>query len=258
MSETTEERATRERRRLLFNSVAGVYHQTRQSYPDQVVRWIVETAGLGEGAAVLEAGCGTGQLTGELARYPLRITAIDIGPAMVEIARRHLPGVLFAASSFEEFAAADASFDLVISATAAHWIDPEVLCSRSARLLRSEGWLAVLSVGEDYDEPVKSALREAWVRHSRDGGAWTRTRPPGPAERLAASDLFEPALQKTHAGRAELTPERVMNLERTRATYLDYGPVTRQSFDAELRNLLAAVGTVSATIHTQVTMARKR
>lgn len=257
MSETTEERAKRERQRVLFDSVAGVYHQTRQGYPREVVRWIVETAGLGEGAFVLEVGCGTGQLTAALVRHPLRVTAIDIGAAMIETARRHVSGrVSFAVSSFEQFAAAETSFDLVISATAAHWIDPDVLWTRAARLLRPGGWLAIMWVGEEYDEPVRSALRQAWVRCSSDGGRWTRTPPPTAAERIAASGLFEPPVEKTHAQRAELRPERVMNLERTRATYLDYDPATRASFDAELGAALSGLGSVSVTVRTQVAMAR--
>lgn len=258
MSETTEQRATRERQRLLFDAVAPVYRETRQRYPRQVVRWIVETGRLTEGAAVLEVGCGTGQLTAELARFPFQVTAIDIGAAMIDIARRELrdTGVVFAVSSFEKFAARNASLDLIVSATAAHWIDPAVLWPRSAQLLRPRGWLAIASIGEVYDEPFKSALREAWVRHSAGGGAWTRAPAPTAAERIAASGLFEPAVATTDVRRAALTPERVMNLERTRATYLDYDTETKETFDRELREALSGLRAVPATVHTEVTMAR--
>lgn len=259
MSETTQQRAKRERQRILFDSVAEIYHETRQSYAEEVVRWVIETAGLGDGAAVLEVGCGTGQLTAELARLPLATTAIDIGPAMIEVARRHLPKeVRFATSPFEEFEAADASFDLVISATADTWIDPDVFGARSARLLRPGGWLAIMSVFEDYDEPFRSALIAAWVRRSPDNAAWIRTPPPPAAERIASCGLFEPAVEKTHARRTHLSPERVMNVERTRSTYLDYDPETRESFDAELREALSGMSAVSATIRTMGTMARVR
>ena len=86
------------------------------------------TAAVGPGSAVLEVGCGTGQLTESLARYGFRLTAIDIGPSMIAAARRRLdgPAVSFQVSSFEDFAAAEASFDLIISGTAFHWVDPEV------------------------------------------------------------------------------------------------------------------------------------
>jgi ubiquinone/menaquinone biosynthesis C-methylase UbiE len=45
-------------------------------------------AGIGPGADVLEVGCGTGQLTRQLAGRSLELTAIDIGPAMTAAARR--------------------------------------------------------------------------------------------------------------------------------------------------------------------------
>lgn len=260
MSESAAQRERRERQRLLFDGVAEEYRESRQGYPEQVVRWIAETAGLGAGAPVLEVGCGTGQLTAELARLRLRVTAIDIGPHMVSVARRQVPdaGVTFLVSSFEELEAPEGSFDLIVSATAAHWIDPEVLGERSARLLRSGGWLAIASTAEDYDEPVRSALLAAWVRRSSDGGAWLRATPPTAAELIAASGLFEPAVTTTDRRRLELTPERVLQVERTRAVYLDYDPGTRDSFDAELRQLLSGLQAVPATIRTEVTMATLR
>lgn len=43
------------------------------------------------GARVLDAGCGTGQMTEALASHGASVVAIDISPALVEIARRRLP-----------------------------------------------------------------------------------------------------------------------------------------------------------------------
>ena len=86
------------------------------------MEFVAATAGLGPGAAVLEVGCGTGQLTERLAGSGFRLTAIDIGPSMVAAAQRRLAGagVSFQVTSFEDLAAADASFDLVISSAAFH------------------------------------------------------------------------------------------------------------------------------------------
>ena len=65
-AETQEQRRAREHRRVLFDSVAGRYDATRQGYPTEIVDTVVANAALGPGAAVLEIGCGTGQLTRQL------------------------------------------------------------------------------------------------------------------------------------------------------------------------------------------------
>lgn len=141
-TESGRERGKRHCQRALFDGIARRYGASRPGYPSHVVGFVTATAGLGPQAAVLEVGCGSGQLTERLARSGFRLTAIDIGPSMIAAARRRLAGeeVSFQATSFEELDAADASFDLVISGAAFHWIDPEVAFSKSARLLRPGGF----------------------------------------------------------------------------------------------------------------------
>jgi magnesium-protoporphyrin O-methyltransferase len=43
------------------------------------------------GARVLDAGCGAGQMTAELAARGADVVAVDISPALVDIARARLP-----------------------------------------------------------------------------------------------------------------------------------------------------------------------
>lgn len=95
---------------------------------------------------------------------------------MIAAAGRRLTGadVSFQVTSFEDLAAVDASFDLVISSAAFHWIDPEVAFSKSARLLRPGGWLALLGTEEHFDDPLGAALDVLWVTHGDTGGAWER------------------------------------------------------------------------------------
>ena len=44
-----------------------------------------------QGARVLDAGCGAGQMTAELAARGAEVTAVDISPALVDIAKARLP-----------------------------------------------------------------------------------------------------------------------------------------------------------------------
>ncbi len=89
---------------------------------------MLTTAGLQTGSAVLEVGCGTGQLTEQLALFGFDLTAIDIGPSMIAGARRRIGDreVSLRNVAFEDFERPGVSFDMVVSATAFQWVDPEV------------------------------------------------------------------------------------------------------------------------------------
>lgn len=53
------------------------------------------------GLRVLDAGCGTGQMSAELAERGARVVAVDISPSLVEIARARLPARFREAVRFE-------------------------------------------------------------------------------------------------------------------------------------------------------------
>jgi ubiquinone/menaquinone biosynthesis C-methylase UbiE len=261
VAETEQQRSKRRRQRMLFDGVAQLYDATRPGYPAEIVEFLVATSGLGRGSSVLEVGCGTGQLTSDLAHDEFDLTAIDIGPAMIAAARHRLhdTAISFQACSFEDFEAADSSFDLIVSATAFHWIDPEVRFSKSARLLRPGGWLALLSVGERYHDPLDAALHQMWVARSEDK-AWTVRKPPphGDADAITSSGLFGQPLHRTHQRRTAVAADTVIGVENTRAVALSWPADVREAFRAELRGHLGSLAQVPATLHTTLTMASVR
>jgi len=255
-AETERERNKRHFQRTLFDGVAGLYDASRPGYPASVVEFVAATAGIGPGDAVLEIGCGTGQLTERLASLGVRLTAIDIGPALIHAARRRLAGadVSFRVTAFEDLEAGDASFDLVISSAAFHWIDPEIRFSKSARLLRAGGWLALLGNDDSYDEPLGSALTGMWRARTDTGGAWEK--PPSEPDVIAATELFEVPVMHDHAERIVRPAAGVIDVESTRATFLGWPAEDRRAFTAELREQLRSLPEVGLTRHTSVTMAQ--
>jgi SAM-dependent methyltransferase len=72
---------------------------------------------LARGKRVLDAGCGAGYGSAELADVAERVTAIDIAPEAVEYARAHytLPNLAFEQASCIELPFADGAFDLVVA-----------------------------------------------------------------------------------------------------------------------------------------------
>jgi ubiquinone/menaquinone biosynthesis C-methylase UbiE len=258
--ESEHERSKRRYRRTLFDGVAGRYDDSRLGYPGHLVEFVVTTAALGPGSAVLEVGCGTGQLTQRLAGFGFNLTAIDIGPSMIAAARRRLAdsAVSFQIVSFEDFAAVEASLDLIVSGTAFHWIDPEVKFRKPARLLRPGGWLALLATGERYDDPLGAALEGMWAAGSKDGDASMRKGKPADAEVIADTGLFEEPIHTAHAQPIARPAEAVIAVESTRATFLSWPEDVRRGFTEELRRHLRSQAEVRLTQQTSLTMARVR
>jgi SAM-dependent methyltransferase len=175
---------------------------------------------------------------------------------MVAVAHRHLPGnsVEFRVTSFEDLEAFQSEFDLIVSATTFHWVDPRIAWSKSARLLRPGGWLALLSTGEEYDAPIGEKVFDLYVRNHTSGStAWTKKpsaeevarqeRSPDICERWSGKPcpqqgLFGPAESMKHSARRKMPAESVIDLELTRATSLSWEPSKREAFIRDLREIL--------------------
>ena len=253
--ESVEDRKRRERHRILFDEVSQLYNATRQEYPAAVVDKMFATSRVDPGAFVLEVGCGTGQLTRDLAARGVALTAIDIGPSMVKEASRNVdnPSVSFVVTSFEDLDYTGPC-ELIVSATAFHWVDPEVGLTKASLLLQPRGWLALLTTGEQYDEPLRSSLRRLWETHNPDDGAWSARERW--ADELRRSLLFGAVTEMEHERRLELPADRVSGVERTRATFLSYDDGRRNGFAADLHALLASTPVVTLTQKTTLAMAQ--
>ena len=132
----------------VFDEVAEDYDRHRLTYPDVLVDRACESAGIGAGAVVLEIGCGTGQLTGSLLARGLRVTAVEPGQQLIALARDQLHGVgdvQFVNARLENASLPRAQYSVVFSASAIHWIDPDVSWRKAADALVDGGSLALVS-----------------------------------------------------------------------------------------------------------------
>jgi SAM-dependent methyltransferase len=195
----------REARRSTFDEVADLYATARRPYPDEVVAGLVRLAGLARDSAVVEIGCGTGQATLPLAARGLRITCVELGSRLAEIARRNLknyPQVEVVEADFEHWDAPRHDYHAVVSFNAFHWIDPARRYQLTAGLLRPHGSLAfveprhvVLAGGDPFFHDMQEDYRA--VGFAGDG-------PPGPPEdvpdfrdEIEASGYFaDPVVQR--------------------------------------------------------------
>lgn len=118
--------ADSKRRRLseTFDGVAELYDRVRPGYPQEAIDHIL--AGIALDSRLLQIGCGTGQLTEPLAIRGYTITAVECGDNLARVGRRKLsefPNARVVTADFERWNA-PAPFDLVVAATAFHWLGP--------------------------------------------------------------------------------------------------------------------------------------
>ena len=134
--------------RAIFNQAARDYDEVRPGYPERLIEDVISISGIPQGGRILEVGCGTGQATIPFAKRGYSMLCLDIGEALAARARencRQYPNVQIQNVSFEEWDPRGNSFNLVISATAFHWIPPEIGYSKAVQVLEDSGYIAIFS-----------------------------------------------------------------------------------------------------------------
>jgi SAM-dependent methyltransferase len=192
----------RERLRATFDSAAGVYHEARPDYPDELYEELIRLAALGPGAQLLEVGCATGKATAPLARRGFGITCVELGAGLADAARQNLagfPDVRVVRAAFETWRPTAARrYDLVYAANAWHWIDPATRYRRAWALLRPGGHLALWNAvhvfpagGDSFFDEIQDVYDE--IGEGMPAGA-ARYQPgelPDDRGEIEASGLFE-------------------------------------------------------------------
>jgi SAM-dependent methyltransferase len=133
--------------RRTFGEVAELYDRVRPGYATALFSDLFELSQIGRGGRVLEIGCGTGQATLPLLERGLLVTAVELSEDLAGVARRKLAAfgdqVRIDVAPFEAWPLPAEPFDLVVSAQAFHWVDPDIRLRKSADALVPGGALAV-------------------------------------------------------------------------------------------------------------------
>jgi SAM-dependent methyltransferase len=98
------------------------------------------------------------------ARRGYRILCVEIGESLATVARRNLspyPQVEVCVGSFEDHPVEERAFDLVVSATAFHWLDPSIAYPKCARTLRPGGAIALFWNTHVHSEASGGFFKEA-------------------------------------------------------------------------------------------------
>ena len=139
------ERITKEIQHGRFLAKHGAGEIWNWESPAGKLRWARRVKMIGghlkPGMTILELGCGTGSFTGELARSGVDITAIDVSPELLEIARANssAPNVRYEIQNAYALTYSDATFDSIVGSSILHHLEIEEALREIYRVLKPGG-----------------------------------------------------------------------------------------------------------------------
>ncbi|MFI5751572.1 class I SAM-dependent methyltransferase [Streptomyces sp. NPDC051644] len=230
-----------------FDEDAELYDRMRPRYPADLVTDLVVLTGLTSWSRVLEVGPGTGQLTVPLAELGCEVTAVELGPSLAAVARRNLRGFPRAhveVSPFEEWTPSSEPFDLVVCATAIHWIDPALRFTRAADALRTGGALAIVTTHH-----VAGGSGKFFEQAQRCYERWDPATRPGIelSDEASTETVFGemehppwggPVRVRRHGREITYTAEQYPDLLMTYSGHRDLAPDARHGLLACIRTLI--------------------
>lgn len=221
-----------------FDRVAGVYDETR-AMPDEVSNRVADAIAsilreTGDTPRLVEVGIGTGRMAVPLAVRGVRVTGIDIAPAMlgVLLGKRRDIGIMLAEASRPPLRAA--AFDAALFVHILHLVPDAEATVRATLALVRPGGIAMAggddhrgSIRDEADTIVQSTVRElsgvemggwqpyahgqqTFERVAREAGAAVETKRPAAWSALTTARRMMERLEARDFSSAWKIPEEIM------------------------------------------------
>jgi len=257
--------------RLSFDKVPEIYDRARPSYPAALFGDLLDYAGAQPNRALraLEIGPGTGKATASLLERGIEVTAVEIGPQLARFLRRKFadePRLDVINTSFEEADLPKEAYDLVVSATAFHWVDPAVRWQKSHDVLRPGGVLGIIETNQiksDADRGFFGPLHDLIQKH-RPGEQWEE--PPGEDvtprlyEELRVCGIFADVTLRRYRWDQTYSTAQYADLTRSFGGTQAMEPAAAEAMVAEISDLVEREygGSVTRPLVMTLSLARKR
>lgn len=245
MAETRMARATS------FGAWATEYDESRPSYPDAAVAWLLNGA-----RRVLEVGAGTGKLTDRLIGFEdISVDVTEIDGRMLRVVSERHPTLPVHIAGATDLPLDDGAVDAVLVADAWQWFPKQAAAAEVARVLRPSGWLGCV-----WNDMAATTPDWQWHAARLDPDIAARVRGMAPLERLGLTSGN--ADQRTFQWRWLLTPAQWRSYLATVSHVRTLPPQECEKVLAEAERLAteecAAAGTSTVTLKFEAVCIRWR
>lgn len=235
----------------VFDDVAGLYEDTRPSYPQAAL----DLLDIGPGRRVLDLAAGTGKLTRLLASSGAEVTAVEPLDAMRAKLEQAVPSAKVHAGTAEQIPLPDASFDVVTVAQAFHWFDPDRALPEIARVLVDGGGLVVMWNEWDPDDPIGAEVIRVLAPYDPPD---LRRRHETALAVLSRSELFRGATQRTLHYTETFDGDRLAGRVASISFIASTSDAVRASVDASIRRLAPRTGQFAVEMRTNLCVCERR
>ncbi|HVI45973.1 MAG TPA: methyltransferase domain-containing protein [Chitinophaga sp.] len=133
-------------------------------YGNSLIDWLKPQTG----EVILDLGCGTGELTAQLAESGAQVTGVDASAEMVASATEHYPQVSFEVADATTFALPQ-QYDAIFSNATLHWVrEKEKAIERMHVHLKPGGRLVAEFGGKGNVQHITSAVKRAMQQRGYD------------------------------------------------------------------------------------------
>lgn len=211
-----------------FDQGGTGYARFRPEYPPELSEWLAQIAPSARQA--VDVGCGSGQLTTQLARHFDAVIGLDPSDDQIENAISH-PRIGYICSSAEALPVADHSTDLITAAQAAHWFDRPAFYGEARRIAAPNAAIALISYG--VLQINDTALMDRFIRFYRDdlGPFWP------PERKLVDGGYAEVDFPFAEIPKPDLSIRLTWQLQDFLG-YLSTWSAVRRAIEADRRSLL--------------------
>ncbi len=143
-------------------------YEARHGFVWQFGQGLIEILKPKTGERILDVGCGTGQLTEQIAASGATVVGLDSSPDMIGQARQNFPRLSFVLESVTKMTFLN-EFDAIFSNAALHWVlDASAAAQAMGRALRKGGRFVAELGGQGNIQTIERAIVSTVARYLGD------------------------------------------------------------------------------------------